>query len=139
MSDCIFCKIVAGQIPAIKVLEDERILAFMDINPINPGHMLVIPRRHFATITDISPDDLTAVFLTAQKLAEALKKSLNPAGLNLIQSNGRAASQMVDHFHLHLVPRWPEDPFSAVMNQWKLKPGDPAAIAQTAEHIRKAI
>lgn len=136
--DCLFCKIVAGEIPSIKVYEDSRVVAFMDINPINQGHLLVIPRNHAATIYDIEPEDLTAVYSAAQRLARALKKALDQPGLNLIQSNGRAASQVVDHFHLHLIPRWPDDAFAQVMN-WNLTPGDMDQIKDTAEKIKTAL
>jgi len=134
-SDCIFCKILAGEIPAIKVFEDERVLAFMDINPINEGHTLVIPRRHAPTIFDIEIEDLNAIMAAAKRLAQAIKLSLDPPGLNLVQSNGRVASQIIDHFHLHLVPRWPEDKLAAAMN-WKLQPGDMDQIKAAAEKIK---
>ncbi|MBW1712781.1 MAG: HIT family protein [Deltaproteobacteria bacterium] len=136
--DCLFCKIVAGEIPSTRAYEDRRVVAFMDINPINQGHLLVIPRNHAATIYDIEPEDLAAVYAAAQKLARAQKEALDQPGLNLIQSNGRAASQMVDHFHLHLIPRWLDDAFAQVMN-WKLTPGDMDQIKATAEKIKAAL
>jgi len=138
MSECIFCQIIAGQIPATRVFEDDRVLAFMDINPINDGHLLVIPKTHAPTIYDISPDELTAVMAAGKSLAHALKKALDPAGLNLHQSNGRVANQIVDHFHLHLIPRWPDDEFSKTM-KWPLTAGDPEVINRTAEKIRAAL
>jgi histidine triad (HIT) family protein len=136
--NCLFCKIVAGQIPSTKVFEDGRVLAFMDINPINPGHLLIIPKKHAATIYDIDPADLAALTTAAQRLAQALKAALDMPGLNLIQSNGRAASQIIDHLHFHLIPRWPNDPFSQQM-RWKLVPGEMEKIAATAEKIKKAL
>ncbi len=138
MSDCIFCQIIAGRIPATKVFDDDRVLAFMDINPLNPGHLLIIPRRHSPTIYDVEPTDLAAVFAAAQRLARAIKKALDPPGLNLVQSNNRVAGQIIDHFHLHLIPRWPNDSLSALMD-WRLEPGDPAAIQDTARKIKEAL
>jgi len=131
---CLFCKIVAGEIPSTKVFEDDRVLAFMDINPINTGHLLVIPKKHAATIFEIDPDDLTAVMLIVQKLALAQKSALDMEGLNIIQSNGRVANQIIDHLHVHLIPRWHEDGFPAT--DWKLVPGNMDEIAATAEKIK---
>ena len=133
-SDCIFCKIVAGQIPSTKVYEDEKVLAFMDINPVGRGHLLVIPKNHYPTVFEIPAEDLGAVFEAARKIASAQKKALDMPGLNLIQSNGRAASQIIDHFHLHLIPRWPGDSLSKLM-EWELKPGDMGQIGELAKQI----
>jgi histidine triad (HIT) family protein len=130
---CLFCKIVAGEIPSTKVYEDDRVFAFMDINPINTGHLLVIPKKHAATIYEIDPEDLTAVMLAVQKLAQAQRAAIGMEGMNVLQSNGRAANQIIDHLHVHLIPRWPEDSFSAI--DWKLIPGDMEEIAATAEKI----
>lgn len=137
-AECIFCKIVAGEIPSIRVYEDERVIAFMDINPLGEGHLLVIPRRHADTVLDIDPEDLKAVALAAQRLARGIKWGLHPAGLNLIQSNGRLAGQVINHFHLHLIPRWPEDALAQAMN-WELTPGDPEQIKEAAKKIKAAL
>lgn len=130
---CIFCQIVEGKIPATRVYEDERTLAFMDINPINDGHVLVIPRTHAETIFDISPGDFSAVSSATKKVAEAIRQALQPEGLNLLQSNGEAASQVIPHFHLHLIPRWKGDGKGF---DWKLVKGDPDRIRATADRIR---
>lgn len=130
---CLFCKIVKGDIPATKVYEDDRVLAFMDINPVNEGHLLVVPKNHVATIYEIGPDDLAAVMVVAQKLAQAQLAALEMPGLNLLQSNGRPANQLVDHFHVHLIPRWPEDGFTR-MHRDPIS-GDMAEIAATADRI----
>lgn len=130
---CIFCQIVEGKIPSTRVYEDERTLAFMDINPINDGHVLVIPRTHAETIFDISPGDFTAVSSAAKKVVEAIRQALQPDGLNLLQSNGEAASQVIPHFHLHLIPRWKGDGKGF---DWKLVKGDPERIRATADRIR---
>jgi len=107
--NCIFCKIIAGQVPSIKVFEDDRSLAFMDINPRSDGHCLIIPKTHAPTLFDISEEDLVAVTNMAKKVAMAIKASLAPEGMLVYQLNGKVAMQLVDHFHLHLVPRWKGD------------------------------
>src|SRR4051794_3564823 len=107
--DCIFCKIVAGEIPAHKVYEDDQSLAFLDILPATRGHTLVIPKQHAATIEDISPDSLATTTLAAQTVAGILRNRLHPDGMNVMQNNGAAAGQEVFHYHLHLLPRWTGD------------------------------
>jgi histidine triad (HIT) family protein len=134
--ECVFCKIRDGQIPAMKIDEDERTLAFMDINPLNAGHCLVVTRHHAATLFEADPADLGAAMAAAQRIALAIRKALEPDGLNLLQANGAAAFQSVPHFHLHLIPRWADDGKGF---DWKLVPGDRNAIAQSAERIRAAL
>lgn len=131
--ECIFCRIRDGQIPATRVYEDNKTLAFMDINPLNDGHLLVVPKIHAETIFDISPADLLAVSTTVKKVADAIHEALRPEGLNLYQANGAAASQVVPHFHLHVIPRWKGDGKGF---DWKLVKGDPARIKATADRIR---
>ena len=108
--DCIFCKIVAGEIPAHKVYEDDNSLAFLDIRPASRGHTLVIPKQHAVDIYDISSDSLAATTASAQRVAHVLRSKLNPDGLNVFQNNGAAAGQEIFHFHLHLLPRWEGEP-----------------------------
>ena len=103
--DCVFCRIRDGQIPSTRLYEDERTLAFMDINPLTDGHCLVVTRAHAPTLFDVDLADLTAAIATAKRIAEALRRALAPDGLNLLQANGEAAFQSVSHFHLHLIPR----------------------------------
>ena len=109
MSDCVFCKIVAGQIPSTKVHEDESTLAFMDIGEVNPGHVLVTVKPHVENIYGLDNALAAAVFQTAARVARALKKAYTPEGVTLYQANGPAAGQTVYHFHLHLVPRYTQD------------------------------
>ena len=109
MSDCVFCKIVAGQIPSTKVHEDESTLAFMDIGEVNPGHVLVTVKPHVENIYGLDNALAAAVFQTAARVARALKKAYSPEGVTLYQANGPAAGQTVYHFHLHLVPRYAQD------------------------------
>ena len=136
MTDCVFCKIRDGRIPSLKVYEDEATLAFMDINPLNPGHCLVVPKRHAATLWDADVADLQAAVATAQKVALALREALKPDGLNMLQANGAAAFQSVPHFHLHLIPRWVRDGKGF---DWALTPGDREQSARVGERVREAL
>ncbi len=131
--DCIFCKIVAGEIPCFKVYKDADTLAFMDINPVSDGHVLVIPKAHFIDVVAVSEDAIGAVAATARKVARAVQAALDPPGLNLLQCNGEAAAQSVQHFHMHVIARQIDDGLD--MN-WPIVPGDMDAIAATAERIK---
>jgi histidine triad (HIT) family protein len=136
MTDCVFCKIRDGQIPSMKLYEDERTLVIMDINPLNAGHCLVLTKAHAPTLFDAEPADLAAAMTTAQRLARAIRAALGPDGLNMLQANGAAAFQSVPHFHLHLIPRWKDDGKGF---DWPLVSGDRAEIASHGEKIRAAI
>ncbi|HEX9481877.1 MAG TPA: HIT family protein [Solirubrobacteraceae bacterium] len=130
--DCIFCKIVAGELPATIVDEDERTIAFMDISPATRGHALVIPRVHSRDIFDASEEDLQATALAAQRLARRAKERLDADGVNLLNSAGRAAWQTVFHLHIHMIPRYREDPLRL---PWVPSPGDPEEIAAAAQEL----
>ena len=134
--DCVFCKIRDGKIPSMKLCEDDRTFCIMDINPLNPGHCLVITRAHAATIHEAEPEDLAAAMETAQRVAGAIHASLHPGGLNILQANGAAAFQSVPHFHLHLIPRFANDGKGF---DWKQVPGDRAEIVAAGEKIRAAL
>ncbi len=138
MDDCIFCKIIKGEIPCIKVYEDDKVLAFADINPISKGHTLIIPKRHVGSMWEASEDELTKIMKTAKKLIHAIKDALNPQGVAVLQLNGRAVNQIVMHYHLHLIPRSEGEP-ELTMTAWKLIPGDTDKIKETAEKIASAI
>ena len=131
--DCVFCKIVTGEIPSFTLFEDETTLAFMDINPANEGHALVIPKEHATDLYAVSDEALAATAVTAKRVAAAVARTLNPDGLNLVQCNGAAAAQSVMHFHVHVLPRITDDRLA--MN-WGLKLGDIDAIGRLAERIR---
>ena len=133
MADCVFCLIRDGKIPSAKVYDDQRTLAFMDINPLSRGHCLVVPKAHAATLYDVETEDLRAAIATAKKVAGAIRKALNPDGLNLLQANGAAAFQSVPHFHLHLIPRWTNDGKGF---DWKEVAGNREEIMGTADRIR---
>jgi histidine triad (HIT) family protein len=131
--DCIFCKIVAGELPAEIVDSDERTVTFMDINPATRGHALVIPREHAADLHAIGAEDLAACASSAQRLAALLKQRLGADGVNLLNAAGAAAWQTVFHFHIHVIPRYEGDP---LVLPWRPAPGDQAEIAATAEELR---
>ncbi len=106
---CVFCRIAAGVHPAEIVYQDERVIAFLDINPLNPGHTLVIPKDHVERLSDL-PAELTGPLLAAAaRVAKAAQEALGAAGVNLIVNDGRAAGQAIPHLHLHVVPRFPGD------------------------------
>ncbi len=130
--DCIFCKIVAGELPATIVDEDERTIAFMDISPATRGHALVIPRVHSRDIFEASEEDLQATALAAVRLARRAKERLDADGVNLLNSAGRAAWQTVFHLHIHMIPRYREDPLRL---PWVPSPGDPEEIAAAAQEL----
>lgn len=130
--DCLFCKIVAGEVPATKVAEDEHTLAFMDINPATRGHTLVIPKAHAQDLLSIPAEELAACAATAQRIAGRQKELLGADGVNLINSCGALAWQTVFHFHLHVIPRYQGDPLRL---PWIPEPGDMADIAAAAAEL----
>lgn len=138
MTDCIFCKIVKGDIPSIKIYEDDRVYAFEDINPINAGHTLIIPKRHAENIFEMTEADMTAVHQAARKIALAIQKALNPEGIACLQLNGRAVNQVVMHYHYHLIPKSADEP-ELTMTHWELKPGDMDQIKEIGAKIAAAI
>jgi histidine triad (HIT) family protein len=131
--DCLFCGIVAGTIPSETIDSDERTVSFMDINPATPGHALVVPREHSADLMEIGDQDLTATVLASQRLARHMKDVLGTEGINLINACGAAAWQTVFHFHIHVVPRYEDDPLKL---PWVPEPGDREEIAAVARRLR---
>lgn len=133
---CVFCRLIAGEIPAAKVYENEHTLAFMDLGQVNPGHVLVASKRHAATLLDLTPDEAGAAMHTAQRMALAVQKAFDPPGLTLLQCNGKAGDQTVFHFHLHVVPRHVDD---GIALSWPRK--DPAReqLAAYAAQLRLAL
>jgi histidine triad (HIT) family protein len=132
-SDCLFCKIIAGELPGQIIVEDERAVAFMDINPATRGHALAVPRRHATDLLDIDAEDLAATVLAAQRVARRASERLGADGVNLINSCGRAAWQTVFQFHVHVIPRYVGDPLRL---PWTPAPGDSAEIAAAAAELR---
>jgi histidine triad (HIT) family protein len=130
--DCIFCKILAGEIPSRIVDEDERTVAFMDIAPATRGHALVIPRAHATDLLSIEPEDLQAVAIAAQRLAARMKERLGADGVNLLNACGASAWQTVFHFHVHVIPRYEGDPLRL---PWVPSAGDSEEIGAVAQEI----
>ena len=132
-ADCIFCKIVAGELPAEIVDSDEHTVAFMDINPATRGHALVIPREHTQDLMAISDEDLERTMVAARRLARKMEDTLEPAGFNILNACRPAAWQTVFHYHLHVVPRYESDPLKL---PWVPRGADSAQIAAVAAEIR---
>ncbi|HIJ39076.1 MAG TPA: HIT family protein [Rhodospirillaceae bacterium] len=130
---CIFCRIVARDAPAYILAEDGDCLAFMDINPVAPGHALIVAKQHAENIFDIQAPVLQRLMGTVQRVAQAVNAVFLPDGINIVQSNGPGAAQSVPHFHIHVVPRWQND--DLLMN-WSLRPGERSAIEANAARLR---
>ncbi|MBM4328132.1 MAG: HIT family protein [Deltaproteobacteria bacterium] len=131
--DCIFCKIVAGEIPCFKVYDDDRCIAFMDISPLNPGHLLVVPKEHFGNILEMDPGTYGHLAGVVCRLSKAVQAAVGPDGMNVLQLNGKAANQVVPHLHVHLVPRWHDDGIQ--ISEWEPVPGDKDSIRSAADLI----
>ncbi len=130
--DCIFCKILRGEIPCFKIYEDDGVLAFMDVNPLSPGHALVIPKHHARDILE-TPDDWTGkAFAAAGLVARAVQKTLSPEGISVVQANGPGAQQSVFRLHVHVIPRSADD---GITMNWEPIPGDMDEIRKLAEQI----
>ncbi|WP_455662546.1 HIT family protein [Pradoshia sp.] len=139
MSDCIFCKIINGDIPSSKVYEDEHVMAFLDISQVTKGHTLVIPKIHKENVYELTPEIAAHVFEAVPKIARAIKQEYNPIGMNVLNNNGEHAGQSVFHFHIHLLPRYGEgDGFGAV---WKTHTSEytPEELKTIADSIGRHI
>jgi histidine triad (HIT) family protein len=132
--DCIFCKIIAGQIPATKIYEDQVVVSFLDIGPISDGHALVIPKQHFEKLHECPAELLGQVSLRLGKIAQAVAKATGCDGYNVLCNNGRAAGQIVEHLHFHIIPRTTGD---GVFNRWPAYKYPQGKIEAIAEQIRK--
>jgi histidine triad (HIT) family protein len=133
--DCLFCGIVAGEVPAQIVDSDDHTVAFMDINPATPGHALVVPRTHSADLLEISDSDLENTVVAARRLATRIRGTLEPDGFNVLNSCGSAAWQTIFHFHIHVIPRYEDDPLKL---PWVPGPGVSGEIEAIADRIREA-
>ncbi|MEE9525038.1 MAG: HIT family protein [Candidatus Woesearchaeota archaeon] len=129
MEDCLFCKIIKGDIPCTKVYENDKVLAFLDIGPVNKGHTLVIPKIHSKNIFDIEEEDLCEVNKVIRKIAPAIKKAVNADGLNIKSSNGAVAGQAIMHFHTHIIPRFEGDGLK-LWPQGKYEEGEADKVAE---------
>lgn len=132
--ECIFCKIVRGELPAARVYEDELTIAFMDLGQVNPGHVLVATKRHAETLFEITAEEGSAVMRTAQRIAASIARTFSPPGLTLLQANGKEGDQTVFHFHLHLLPRHADDGVGLL---WPRKEPGMEALRAHAERLSK--
>lgn len=139
MTNCIFCKIIAGEIPSVKIYEDEHVFAFMDIMPLSKGHALLIPKTHREFVYDMTPEEAGQLFAVAPKIAKAIQETFEPEGMNLLNNNGAKAGQSVFHFHLHFIPRYGQtDGFGA---KWMTKEKEftTERIQELAESVKKKL
>lgn len=132
--ECLFCKIIAGEIPSKAVYEDEDFKAILDVNPAARGHVIIIPKKHASNIYELEDEDAAKVFPIAKKIASALQKTYGCDGVNVLQNNGEAAGQTVFHLHVHVVPRYYGDD---VQIMWE--PGDTPDLDEVANEIKKNI
>jgi histidine triad (HIT) family protein len=130
--DCIFCKVLAGELPSEKVYEDDYAVGVMDINPWTRGHAVVIPRKHAKDVFEIEDEELEHVIVAAKRLATKMRDMLECDGVNLLQSNGRAAWQTIFHLHFHVIPRYDDDPLELPTRP---QPAEPDELKQVAEEI----
>ena len=136
MEDCIFCKIVDGKIPAAKVYEDSKVISFLDIMPANKGHCLVVPKKHSQTLIEMEEDDLIATIKAAKKVASALSLSFGNGSFNIVMNNGKEAGQVVNHAHIHIIPRFQKDRLRIKWSHLKYEDNE---IKEYAERIKKFI
>src|SRR3989344_9120450 len=136
MENCLFCKIINGEIPSTKVYEDEDIFVFLDINPVNIGHTLVIPKKHSRNILDIEEGDLKNVIMGVQKISQSIKKAVSADGINVMNNNEPVAGQVIFHTHFHVIPRFESDGYKNWKGKTKYVEGE---AEQVAEKIRKEI
>jgi len=136
MTDCVFCRIVAGQIPSTRVHEDEHTLAFMDLGQVNPGHVLVAVKKHAANLFELDDIQAAAVARASVRIARAIRDAFAPAGLSAYQANGKVAGQTVFHYHVHLLPRHEADGMELT---WPVKNPPREKLEGYAEKIRKQI
>jgi histidine triad (HIT) family protein len=134
-NDCIFCKIIRGELPAAKVYENDRVIAFLDIHPVNPGHTLVVPKKHCENLLDADDEILKEIMLTIKRVAWAITSAFNLLGFNVEQNNGRVAGQIVPHLHWHVIPRFPEDG----LRHWPGKEYREGEMEEIKEKIRKEL
>ena len=132
--DCIFCKVVAGEIPGEIVDSDERTITVMDINPATRGHVVVIPRAHSKDLLEVSGEDLAATMAAVRRMIVRMQETIQPAGFNVLKNMGREAWQSIFHFHVHVIPRYEDDPLQL---PWLPQPADPEELAAVAAELRR--
>ncbi|HSI67594.1 MAG TPA: HIT family protein [Planococcus sp. (in: firmicutes)] len=139
LTNCIFCKIIAGDIPSVKIYEDEHVYAFMDIMPLTKGHTLLIPKTHREFVYDLTAEESANLFRVAPRIAAAIKETFEPEGMNLLNNNGAKAGQSVFHFHLHFIPRY--GPSDGIGLKWMTKEKEFTSekIQELAEQVKEKL
>jgi len=135
MENCIFCRIAEGKMPAAKIYEDDKVISFLDIMPANKGHCLIVPKKHSETLAEISDEDLAVIIKAAKKVAKALSLSLG-AAFNIVMNNGKEAGQVVNHSHIHIIPRFHKDRLRIKWSHLKYENDE---LQEYADKIRKFI
>lgn len=136
MSECVFCAIAAGRIPARFVYEDDQVMAFLDINPLASGHTLVVPKAHAERLTELSPEASAGLFRRVPALAAAVVAATGAEGFNILQNNGRCAGQAVGHLHVHIIPRRPGD---GLGYRWPARPAEEGELQRLEQAIRTGL
>ncbi len=135
MPDCIFCKIIEGEVPAAKLIETDKVVSFLDIHPVNPGHALVVPKRHVASFLDLQQDELHTTIFIAKRVAGAVTEATDSPAFNILQNTGEAAGQLIGHVHVHVIPRKPDDGFSLGWRQLEYEEGQMEALQARIEEL----
>lgn len=134
-ADCLFCKIISGEIPSFRVYEDDAVLAFLDIKPVNPGHVIVVPKKHSEGFHDADEETLKRLIVATQKVANGVANAMETPGFNIEENNGTIAGQVIQHLHFHIVPRRPDDG----LRHWPGTAYAEGAVAAVQEKIKKAL
>ena len=135
MDNCIFCKIISGDIPSKLIYEDDDFKAILDVAPATKGHVLIVPKEHAATLSDLSDDKASKILVLAKKIVDAMKKVHGFTNYNIVQNNGEIAGQTVSHYHLHIIPRYSK----GELGLWTPHEGDPSVTEESAEAVRKLL
>ena len=135
MDDCVFCRIIDGQIPAAVLVETDQVISFLDINPINAGHALVVPKRHVETLLGLTNDELHATALVTRRVAAAVIEATSSPAFHVLQNNGESAGQVVKHVHFHVIPRRPDDGFTLGWRQTQPAAGQLAALQRAIQAL----
>jgi len=131
-NNCVFCKIIKGEIPAVKIYENAKILAFLDISPVNPGHTLLVPKEHYENLLETPNEILAELMIYTRKIAQAVIKGVNSEGFNLALNNGQVAGQVIPHLHFHIMPRFKGDGYKL----WEGKKSNPEELQKIAQKIK---
>ncbi|MFO7956167.1 MAG: HIT family protein [Candidatus Brocadiia bacterium] len=133
MAECVFCKIIEGGIPAATLIETDKVISFLDINPVNPGHALVVPKRHVSSFLDLQQDELHVTIFIAKRVAAAVTEATESPAFNILQNTGESAGQLIDHVHMHVIPRSPDDGFELGWRQLEYEEGELEELQRAIE------